>query len=449
MSTTAVPIDSLVVDDPVTGVFRVHRSVFTSPQIFDLERERIFSRCWLYLGHETEIPSPGDYVRRWIGGRPLFMVRDEDGQLRVFYNTCTHRGAFVCRSDKGNAKIFQCFYHAWTFDTRGKLIGVPSQERFGPGFATEHLGLRSPRFDTYRGFIFVNFHPNPPRLEDYLGGAKEILDLVADQAERQMVVLPGTHRYAIKANWKLMVENSVDLYHLAPTHQTYFDYLAYLSELRGVTGAAERRQQGERAMALENGHAVFEHPPAGGRPVAYYHPLLGGEEVRLEIEEVKARTVARLGENRGRRLTELGRNFLCFPNLIIVDTRATNLRVIEPVAPGETLILQFQLVPEEELGTRRFERRMHSYLSFFGPGGLATPDDIEAVESCQAGYAAGEVEYNDVSLGYGRRDPGPSELPMRVFWRHWLALMQGREAPVLWEDPVPVGGGAHGAASVG
>ena len=428
----------LILDDPERGVFRVHRSAFTSQEIFDLEREYIFGQCWLYLGHESEIPSPGDYVRRWIGGRPLFMVRDEDGQVRVFYNTCTHRGALVCRRDKGNAKVFQCFYHAWTFDTKGRLVGVPKEERFGPGFAKEELGLRSPRVGTYRGFVFVNFSTNPPPLEAYLAGAKEVLDLVADQAEEGMIVLEGSHRYAIRANWKLMVENSVDSYHLVPTHQTYFEFLDYLAQVRGTTQGktGKKLERPERVVALGNGHVVLEAPAVGGRPVADYHPLLGGEEIRCEIEEVKARTLARLGEERGRRVTEMGRNFIYFPNLIIVDTRATNLRIVEPIAPGETMILQFQLVPKEEFGTLRFERRMHSYLSFFGPGGLATPDDVEAVESCQAGFAAGEVEYNDLSLGYAKEDSGVTELPMRVFWRQWYALIQGKPAPTSWEDPV-------------
>ncbi|AFH40260.1 aromatic ring-hydroxylating oxygenase subunit alpha [Thermus thermophilus] len=433
--------EHLVLDDPERGVFRVHRSAFTSQEIFDLEREYIFGQCWLYLGHESEIPSPGDYVRRWIGGRPLFMVRDEDGQVRVFYNTCTHRGALVCRRDKGNAKVFQCFYHAWTFDTKGRLVGVPKEERFGPGFAKEELGLRSPRVGTYRGFVFVNFSTNPPPLEAYLAGAKEVLDLVADQAEEGMIVLEGSHRYAIRANWKLMVENSVDSYHVVPTHQTYLEYLEYVKSLRGEGGkhsSAKQMVRHEVGLVLGNGHAAFEYDakPVGGRPVAEYHPLLGGEEVRQEIEEVKARLFARLGGERGLRIARRARNILLFPNAIIVDSRAVVLRTVEPISPDITAITQWELVPREELGTNRLKGRMAAYLSFFGPGGLATPDDVEAVESCQAGFAAGEVEYNDLSLGYAKEDSGVTELPMRVFWRQWYALIQGKPAPTSWEDPV-------------
>src|SRR6202041_3814990 len=93
----------IVDDDPVAQRFRVHRSAMTSPHIHRAEIERIFARSWLYVGHESEIPEPGDYVRRPVGGRPVFMVRGaKTGQVHVFHNTCTHPGALVCRQDSGN-----------------------------------------------------------------------------------------------------------------------------------------------------------------------------------------------------------------------------------------------------------------------------------------------------------------------------------------------------------
>ena len=118
----------LIVDDGERGVFRYHRSAMTSPGILELERERIFDRCWLYLGHESEVEAPGDYRRRTVAGRPLFFARGLDGRVKVFLNTCPHRGALICRHDEGNAKIFQCFYHAWTFNTAGDLLARPAGE---------------------------------------------------------------------------------------------------------------------------------------------------------------------------------------------------------------------------------------------------------------------------------------------------------------------------------
>src|SRR5207237_9315220 len=120
-----VQLEDLVIDDGQAGVFRVHRSAMTAPEILALERERIFDRCWLYVGHESEIPGPGDYRRRTVANRSVIFARGSDGVIRTLLNTCMHRGARVCRQDEGNARTFQCFYHAWTFDNRGELVGVP------------------------------------------------------------------------------------------------------------------------------------------------------------------------------------------------------------------------------------------------------------------------------------------------------------------------------------
>jgi p-cumate 2,3-dioxygenase alpha subunit len=100
----------LVEENAAERMFRVHRSTMTSPEIFQRELDQVFGRSWLYVGHESEIPNPGDYVRRSVAARPVFMVRGvKSGQVNVFHNTCTHRGAAVCRRDRGNSKVFQCF----------------------------------------------------------------------------------------------------------------------------------------------------------------------------------------------------------------------------------------------------------------------------------------------------------------------------------------------------
>lgn len=107
--------------DKEKNLFKVARRSFTDPEILAAERERIFNRCWLYLGHESELPKPHDFVTRSVGGRPILFNRDGAGALHAFFNTCPHRGAQVCRDRAGSAKAFQCFYHGWTFSPEGKL----------------------------------------------------------------------------------------------------------------------------------------------------------------------------------------------------------------------------------------------------------------------------------------------------------------------------------------
>ena len=426
-------IGSLVYDHPDLGKFRVHRSAMVSPAVHELERQRIFDRCWLYLGHESEVPNPGDYARRVVAERPLFFARKRDGGLAVFHNTCPHRGALVCRTDRGNAEAFRCFYHAWTFDTSGALVGVPDAEGYGPDFDRGGMGLRSPRFDSFRGFIFVCFDRETEPLREYLAGAAEYLDLVADQDPGGMRVIPGSNRYGIKANWKLLAENSVDAYHTPFTHRSFFDYMA-------GAGGGDPQAVGNRrgfGRSLGNGHGVMENDAAFGRPIAMWHPRYG-EEARAEMQGIKDDLIARHGREKALRMCEKSRNLLIFPNLIVNDIMAVTIRAFQPTGPAGMDVTAWQLVPAGEAGAR-LRRRLDSFLTFLGPGGFATPDDVEAVESCQQGFRSGGVEWSDLSRGLHREPQGNDELQMRGFWRRWQSLIAGRPHVEQYERGLPPG----------
>ncbi len=151
---------NMVIDNQEDGVFRVNRQAFTDPNILALEQKRVFESTWIYAGHTSEVPEPGDFRSRKVAGRPVILVRGTDNIVRVFLNTCTHRGTQVCREACGNAKSFQCFYHAWTFNNEGALIGVPGDDAYSDAFDRDALGLASPaRVDIYRGFVFISFNP--------------------------------------------------------------------------------------------------------------------------------------------------------------------------------------------------------------------------------------------------------------------------------------------------
>ncbi|MDT5226172.1 MAG: p-cumate 2,3-dioxygenase subunit alpha [Mycobacterium sp.] len=414
---TAAAAQQPFVDDDVAGRrFRVHRSAMTSPRVHRAEIERIFATSWLYVGHESEIPQPGDFVRRPVGGRPLFMVRGvKSGNVNVFHNTCTHRGALVCRQEAGNSKVFQCFYHAWTFDTEGNLKGVPGRDAYAGGANFDELGLkRVARVESYRGFLFASFDPGIVDLETYLAGAKDYIDLVVDGCGGSAEIVRGTNQYSFNANWKLLVENSIDGYHAESTHDTYLKYLVSIgTELRGgVSG---------RAIDLGNGHAVIEYSAPWGRPVAKWEPLFG-EDARTEIDRLRADLVARHGEERAHTMAEVNRNMLIYPNLIINDIMAVTVRTFYPPAPDVVDVSAWELAPVNEMPSLR-ERRLDSFLTFLGPGGFATPDDLEALESCQQGFVSGGVEWNDISRGMGRSPLANDEEQMRAFWRHWQHQM--------------------------
>ena len=439
-------IKDLIEDDRERGVFRVHRSSMTSGDYFDLEREMVFGRCWVYVGHESEVENTGDYRRRTVAGRPVFMVRGRDGQVRIFLNSCTHRGALVCRKDTGKALVFQCFYHAWTFNTDGELVGVPDEAAYGPAFDRGELGLtQPPRVDSYRGFYFISFDPLVSDLVTYLSGAREYLDMVLDQSSSGMRVIPGSNKYIIKANWKLMVEGSMDGYHIVPTHRTYLDYITSFGTDDSGQTMSDHIPTG--AKSLGNGHCVVEAAARNGRPIAHWHPLYG-EETRTEIAEVRQQLVETHGERRARQIADVYRGLFIYPNLIINDMMVTTVRYIEPQTPQQMEVTAWHLVPREE-SERMQSIRLDSYLTFLGPGGFATPDDVEAMESCQSGLRATETQWSDISRGMLKPVPaGTDELQMRGFWRQWNANMQGfREANV--QDREPTESEAANAPGVG
>jgi p-cumate 2,3-dioxygenase alpha subunit len=417
-------IASLIDDRAADGVFRVNRLAMTSAEIFALEQDRIFAHTWLYLGHDEEIPNPGDYQRRIVGGKPLFFVRGKDGVVRAFFNTCTHRGAQVCRRDQGHATGFTCFYHGWTFSTEGTLVGVPEEDAYTSGFRREDLALGTPaRLDSYRGLYFVSFDPDIESLTSYLGAACRLIDQTVDSATLLggWSILRGSAKYAIRANWKLLIENSYDGYHLAPVHQTYLEYIAWRRELKGNPG--KRPLQPSRGFALRNGHGGILHR-AQGRGIASPSPVWS-DATNAEVERIKAAAVAQFGEARGRAMCEYSRHMLIFPNLAFQDSQSGfRLRQMNPVAPDLVDVQQWEFVPRNEDRELR-ESRMENSLAFLGPGGLATPDDVEALESCQLGFAGGGVKWSDISRGTGREATMNDELQMRAFWRGWRARMSG------------------------
>lgn len=429
MGALEITPEELIVEDRDEEYFGYHRSILTSPSIHATELRRIFGRCWLYLGHESEVPEPGDFRRRTVANRPLFFVRSRaSGEINVFANSCTHRGATICRQETGNAKTFQCFYHAWTFDTDGGLVGLPDEASYGGSWDRSKFGLkRVVRAESYRGFIFVNFDPDAVALVDYLAGAREYIDDLIDASSEAaavfseaagsdevasgsaLQVLKGSHQYGIKANWKLLVENSMDGYHLHPTHQTYFQFLK--------DQGAQLTPSSGTMTALGNGHIVIEYAGSWGRPVAKWSPQFG-EESKAQLDAIRDRLTERLGD-RGYRMAELNRNLFIYPNTFLMDNNALAIRTIQPTAPAYMDAAQYELAPAgESPGVRAV--RLESYVTFAGPGGLATPDDVEALESCQQGTAAG-VEWSLLSRGYHDETPSlTGEEQIRVFYRRWF-----------------------------
>jgi len=422
--------------------FSVNREVFLSREIFEREQRSVFDRCWIYVGHASELRNPGDYKTRSVAGRPVIFCRGRDGRVHGLINSCRHRGAVVCREREGNARNFYCMYHGWTYNTDGTLRGVPDEESYPPSFDKSRMGLAHvPRLESYKDFYFANFDRDAVDLDTYLAGAKAYIDLVVDQSPSgRMEIISGVQEYDIKANWKLLVENSVDDYHLVATHATWLNYMrnsgVNMSPPKGSGLLLPTKGLGRD---LGNGHLTTDNPNYRGRPVARWISVYG-EDAKADIDAIRAELVARLGEARAARIADTNRNLAIFPNLVINDGSSVTVRNFTPVAPDLMHVTAWALGPVEETEAQR-ARRLHAFLTFYGPGGFATPDDVAALEFAQQGYASWrEVHWNDLSRGMGKNEhTNTDEEHLRVFWRRWNELMEAH-APSTY--PAPLAGRA-------
>ena len=409
--------------------FLINREVFISDEILKQEWTRIFNTCWIYVGHASEIKNPGDYRTRKVAGRPILFCRDDKGQVQALLNVCSHRGALVCREREGNARGFYCMYHGWTFNTDGSLKSVPGEDAYGPTFDRKSHGLQPvPRLESYRDFWFVNFNPDAVSLDDYLGKAKDYIDLIVDQSPSgTMEIISGTQEYDIKANWKLLVENSVDDYHIIATHTTWIQYMIN-------SGVNMKRPKGlllpsaGKGVDLGNGHLTTDNPNYRGRPVAKWISVYG-EEAKEDIDRIREELVERLGEERAERVANTNRNLVIFPNLVINDGSSVTVRSFTPVSANLMKVTSWALGTMEETKEQR-ARRLHAFLTFYGPGGFATPDDVAALEAAQEGYSAyREATWNDLSRGMHKAPDDQldtDEGHIRCFWRKWSQLMEDK-----------------------
>jgi p-cumate 2,3-dioxygenase alpha subunit len=426
--------------DPANGSFRVRRAAYKSAEVFEREKELIFSKCWLYVGHGTELNKKGDYAARRVGGRDLIFLRDKQGEVNCYYNTCTHRAAKICRERSGNARTFACPYHGWVFNTEGKLVTRNTKTGYVDTSNDDgHLDLmKVPRLEQYRDFWFVNYNENAISLHDYLAGARDAIDALCDQSEEQQIILEGEHTYSIRANYKLLVENSYDGYHLVSVHASYFDHLR--DQFEGTPAAsliddtiASYNTRGA-ARALGMGHAILDSFVPTGRPVAQWLPSMG-PEVKPEIEAKYARLVERFGEERAQYIAETQKNLVIFPNLVINDILSTTVRVIEPESHDMIRVTAWAMGPSDESPALR-AMRLDNFVSFLGPAGFGSPDDIEMLEICQSAAKHTPVEWSEISKGMStnadedllHRSGAPDdEIQMQAYWTMWDRIMRGIE----------------------
>jgi len=202
--------------DPATGA--VDRRIFSDQAIYDDEMEKIFGRVWLMIGHESLVPHPHDFFHTYMGEDPVILTRDGQGRLHALLNMCRHRGNRVVRCDDGSARSFMCTYHGWTYASDGALTHVPGEsEAYYGALDKPAMGLLQARIDTYAGIVFATWADDAPTLDAYLGDARWYLDTVFNRRDGGMEAL-GPLKWIEPVNWKTLVDNCSDNYHVPTTH---------------------------------------------------------------------------------------------------------------------------------------------------------------------------------------------------------------------------------------
>lgn len=365
----------------------VSRRIFSDEQIYRLELDRIFHRCWLFLGTESMVPRPGDYFTNYMGEDHVIVWRDQHGVIHAFLNTCPHRGNKVCLYDRGRTASMVCSYHGWTFSPEGKLVGVPAYDEAYVGqLDRERWGLAEvPKVQCYGGLIFGCWDATAPSLEEYLGGYRWFLDnvlLVHDLGGLEAI--PGCHRYRIVGNWKLFADNFAgDHYHSLTSHAS-----AWALRSRGPAGGPLNEVQtryGPFELALD----PVDGPPHGLGSIRTDDSQFEldleqaerlGPDVREWVLDRQRLQQQRLKDTPAKPAGHGAGNI--FPNLCLLGSRnlSGHLFILaQPRSPLETEIWQWVLV--EKTAPETLKRRIAVNASWGqAAAGVIGPDDCENFE---------------------------------------------------------------------
>lgn len=421
----------------------VDPEIFHREDLYKLELERVFGRCWLFVAHESMLKATGDYITTFMGEDPVIVTRDGLGKIRVFLNRCRHRGVQVCPLDRGNAKSFSCPYHGWTYGLDGALNNVPLDFVYGGALDTASLGLiEVPKVSSYGGFVFANLDAGAMSLDEYLGDMRYYFDNMFGRLDAGGVEMsPIKQRGISHHNWKIAADNGSDMYHVAMTHAGGISTLQDFAEYVPEDGGAD-------AIYLST---------AGGAP----HSVLAtqwctdaeGYDLRMakQIDKESVDYVKSRHASIRQKDPRIAPGYLAvatiFPTLLFVDvgplTTAVAIELWHPKGPDKTETWVYQFV-EKDAPQSLKEFSARQMMRFHSLSGSIVPDDHENWERFHAGsrgtasrrvslnYSQGLGDFHG-SDNYRSRKfdglPGDitygiSERGARELYKHWLTLMR-------------------------
>lgn len=402
---------------------RVHKSLYSDPNIFEEELDKVFNNTWVWVAHESEVSEVGSYKTAKIGKQPVIVARDRKKNIHVMFNRCRHRGATVCEGNKGKTKAFTCPYHGWGYGLDGSLRALPKPEEYENILDKAEFGLVKIRTESYQGMVFATLKDDIEPLEEFLGGAKKWIDLFMKQAGGYPVKAMGDHRFRFPGNWKIQLENTTDAYHFPIVHKSFISSVdeeaAEVFDFLDGDGFVED---------LGNGHSVMVMIPELvdldenlDEPIPERYAALAKElTAEGNSDEEVRRLVRAVGGS--------GFNLNLFPNIACSMAFFRNL---VPISPTETEIHHIAIGGEG--APQAFnQKRMRLHEHFQGPMGFGTPDDGEAWERVQAGSVAGTDGWIMVNRGLSKLSTSEdgnvkgavcSETGMRAAYQKYKSLM--------------------------
>jgi len=423
---------------------RVHRRIYTDPEIFELEMSRIFGTAWVYVGHESQIKKPGDYFTARVARKPLVIVRAKDGSIQALHNQCAHRGAMVVANDAGCTDEFQCCYHGWTYHLDGRLKAVPLNNGYPEDFDTKNpktAMVRVPRVQSYRGFIFLSLASEGQSFEDFLGYMKTSLDDMVDRApDGELEIAGGVFKHTYDGNWKLYLENLCDAAHPWYTHRSSIAAAQQqkddvFSDGTGEIAIRQMRQNGAPYSFWENQVGIWTY--ANG------HSYLGDyhDDSKLvaalndpTFREYHSAMEAKKGKAETQRIMEVRRwNSNFYPNMSMMS-QFQQLRVIHPISVNKTVVhtycFKLKGAPDQMF------RNTVSFANVVnGTGSLVLTDDLEIYNRIALGLSSEGAEWLEIGRGFTSDEPDPhggrkgknstSEVYIRNMFDAWRGYMFG------------------------
>jgi phenylpropionate dioxygenase-like ring-hydroxylating dioxygenase large terminal subunit len=416
----------------------VHRDVYCDPELFELEMERLWPRAWIYVGHASQVPEPGDYYTTNLGRQPVILVRGSDGKARVLMNRCAHKGAKLLSAVQGRCPgVLRCPYHGWTYRLDGGVRTIPLKEGYaGSGLAESPAarGLTSvPNVAEYRGFIFARLCASGPSFEEYFGDSLSSMDNMADRSPAgRLEVTGGVLRYMHDCNWKMFIENLNDTMHPMVAHESSAGTARDL--WKGQPPEAPKPMVIEQFLPFVSNYDFFDKMgvkiyPNGHSYTGVHFSIHSNYSA---IPGYEASMASAYGAERARAiLGEVRHNTVYYPSLTIKGAIQT-IRVVRPIAVDKTLIesvtLRLAGAPDELL-----ERSVMYNRLINAPTSVVGHDDLHCYRSIQEGLAAGGNDWVSLHRNHSPSEcivgthNGTSEVSMRGQFRAWLAGLTASE----------------------